>query len=53
MRLRPVALSHARQKDRPERRRRGAVCSGKLGLRRAQRRLRADRRTAYVSEFRR
>jgi Tol biopolymer transport system component len=49
----PQRTAHARQKDRLERRLRRAVCSGKLGLRRAQRRLRADWRSAYVSEFRR
>jgi Tol biopolymer transport system component len=49
----PQQIRPARQKDKLERRLRAAVCSGKLGLRRAQRRLRADWRAAYLREFRR
>ena len=49
----PQRIANARQKDKLERRLRAAVCSGTLGLRGAQRRLRADWRAAYMREFRR
>ena len=49
----PQRVADARKKDRLERRLRAAVCSGKLRLRTAQRRLRVNWRAAYVRDFRR
>ena len=49
----PQRVDQSRQKNRLERRLRAAVCAGKLGLRTAQRRIKADWLQVYKREFRR